>query len=68
MTPRDASAALSIGAVVKVFFDSHEETVLVASIDSDGILCRPVSARADESAPEFWLAYVQISRIEKVDR
>lgn len=67
MTPREARAALSIGAVVKVFFDKHTETVLIVSIDSDGVLCRPVSAGPGEGASEFWLAYNQISLVEKVD-
>jgi hypothetical protein len=48
---------------VKVFFDSHTETVLVLSIDSDGMLCRPASG---ETAAEFWLAYDQITRIERL--
>jgi hypothetical protein len=66
MTPSEVRAAVAIGALVKVFFDRHTETVLVISIDPDGILCRPVSARFGESGAEFWLAYQQISRIEKV--
>jgi hypothetical protein len=51
---------------VKVFFDTHTETVLVLSIDSDGMLCRPISAGPSGTAAEFWLAYDQISQIEPV--
>jgi hypothetical protein len=66
MTASEVRAAATVGAVVKVFFDRHTETVLILSIDSDGILCRPASARSGESGAEFWLAYQQISRIEKL--
>jgi hypothetical protein len=66
MTPGEVRAALAIGARVKVFFDRHTETVLIISIDSDGILCRPVSAGSGETGTEFWIAYQQISRIEKL--
>ena len=66
MTPQDIQSVLSTGSVVKVFFDTHTETVLVLSIDSDGMLCRPVSAGPGGTAAEFWLAYDQISQIEPV--
>lgn len=67
MTPGEVRAALSPGTVVKVFFDRHTETVLVISIDSDGVLCRPVSAGSGANGAEFWLAYSQISQVEKVN-
>lgn len=63
MTPHEVQAIVSAGAVVKVFFDKHTETVLIVSVDPDGILCRPLSG---EAAAEFWLAHGQISRIEKI--
>jgi hypothetical protein len=66
MTPREVQEAVSVGAVVKVYFDRHVETILVISLDPDGILGRPISAATGETAAEFWLAYNQISRIEKV--
>jgi hypothetical protein len=67
MTPGEVRAALNPGTVVKVFFDRHTETVVVVSIDSDGVLCRPVSAGSGGNSAEFWLAYSQISQVEKVD-
>lgn len=66
MTPQDIQSILNAGSVVKVFFDTHTEIVLVLSIDSDGMLCRPVSAGPSGTAAEFWLAYDQISQIEPV--
>jgi hypothetical protein len=67
MTPDEIRLALNVGGVVKVFFDTHNETVIVISADSDGILCQPVTVQSGETAAEFWLAYNQISRVEKVD-
>jgi hypothetical protein len=67
MTPRDIQSILNVGAVVKVFFDRHTEIVLVLSIDPDGMLCRPVSAGTGGTSAEFWLAYDQISQIDKVE-
>jgi len=67
MTPHEVRLTLNAGGVVKVFFDTHTETVRVISADSDGVLCQPVSAQSGETAAEFWLAYNQISRVEKVD-
>jgi hypothetical protein len=66
MTPQDIQSVLKAGAVVKVLFDSHTETVFVVSIDPDGMLCRPVAAGVTGAAGEFWLAYDQISQIEPV--
>jgi hypothetical protein len=66
MTPDEVRAALSPGTVVKVYFDTHADTVFIVSIDSDGVLCRPVSARTSGSGTEFWLAYSQISQVEKL--
>ena len=63
MTPGEVRAVVNVGAVVKVFFDKYEETIRILSVDPDGILCMPVSGGA---AAEFWLAYDQISRIEKI--
>jgi hypothetical protein len=66
MTSHEVQAAVSVGSVVKVFFDRYKETVLIVSVDPDGILCRPLSAGSGEAATEFWLAHSQISRIEDV--
>jgi len=64
MTPQDIQSIVSAGTVAKVSFDSHTETVLILSLDPDGMLCRPASAGPGETAAEFWLAYDQISQIE----
>lgn len=66
MTPQDIQSVLTAGSVVKVSFDTHTEIIVVLSIDSDGMLCRPASASPSGAATEFWLAYNQISQIEPV--
>ena len=67
MTRQNIEAALraNIGVSVKIWFDGHTETVVVISVDSDGLLCRAVSAEATDITAEFWLAYKEISRVER---
>jgi len=70
MTQQEIRGVLqaNIGRKVKVAFGNHTETVLVISGDPDGFLCRAFSAGLAEPAAEFWLAYKEVSEVEKSDR
>jgi len=70
MTQHEIEAALhaNIGKKVRVAFDNHTETVLVLSADPDGFLCRAYSVGQSEPAPEFWLAYKEVSTVERTDQ
>ena len=67
MTQQEIRAVLqaNIGRNVKVAFGNHTETVLVISGDPDGFVCRAVSP--GEPDAEFWLAYKEVSEVEKSD-
>jgi hypothetical protein len=54
----------SIGKCVKVTLGGQTDTVLVLSVDPDGFICKSTNPDPYESAPEFWVAYTEVSGIE----
>ncbi|MBV8069748.1 MAG: hypothetical protein JO270_07585 [Acidobacteriaceae bacterium] len=55
----------SIGKQIRLTLGGGQtETVLVLSVDPDGFICRPAYPDPNESAPEFWVAYKEVSGIE----
>jgi hypothetical protein len=70
MTQQEIQTALqaNIGKKVKVAFDSHAETVVVISADPDGFLCRACPVGLRQPTAEFWLAYKEVSNVDRADQ
>lgn len=54
----------SVGKQIKVTLGDHTDTVLILSVDPDGFICKSTHADPHEAAPEFWVAYKEVSGVE----
>jgi hypothetical protein len=54
----------SVGKQIKMTLGGRTDTVVVVSVDPDGFICKSTHSDPHEPAPEFWVAYKEVSGLE----
>lgn len=68
MTNNEIAAMLrnSIGRRLRLELDNTTEEVRIITADPDGVECRSLSVREDDSSNDFWIAYSAIRSVEEI--
>lgn len=55
----------NIGKIVRLEYSGYEDTVVVLSVDDDGVVCRMLANDRNDPLLDFWLALVEITTVER---
>ncbi|HWF45849.1 MAG TPA: hypothetical protein VG168_02495 [Bryobacteraceae bacterium] len=66
MEPEQIRAALeaNIGKVVRLEYSGYRDTVVVISVDDDGVVCHMIANDRNDPLLDFWLGLGEISGVE----
>lgn len=54
----------NVGKVVRVEYSGYCDTVVVLSVDADGVVCRMLANERNDPLLDFWLGLGEISVVE----
>jgi hypothetical protein len=65
MEPEQIRQALeaNIGKVVHLEYSGYQDTVVVLSVDDDGVVCRMIANDRNDPLLDFWLGLGEITAI-----
>lgn len=55
----------NLGKVVRLEYSGYEDTVVVLSVDDDGVVCRMIANDRNDPLLDFWLALAEITTVER---
>lgn len=66
MEPEQIRQALeaNIGKAVRLEYSGNKDTVVVLSVDDDGVVCRMIANDRNDPLLDFWLGMREISGVE----
>jgi hypothetical protein len=66
MEPEEIRRALeaNLGKVVRLEYSGYQDTVVVISVDDDGVVCHMIANDRNDPSLDFWLALEEISGVE----
>jgi hypothetical protein len=54
----------NIGKVVRLEYSGYQDTVVVISVDEDGVVCHMIANDRNDPLLDFWLGLGEISAVE----
>lgn len=55
---------MNVGKVVHLEYSGYQDTVVVLSVDDDGLVCRMIANDRNDPLLDFWLGLGEISGVE----
>jgi hypothetical protein len=55
----------NVGKAVRLEYSGYEDTVVILSVDDDGVVCRMIANDRNDPLLDFWLALGEITAVER---